>query len=156
MSKLTKRLLLSALAIALTVIGLWLLLFEKSTLTTPRFLRQSPSARHQNHYEDRLTTSEVNGQVRHARRTTVTESMDFFPEKDFAGLVSDAEAELTSSRGWDLAAVPKDKVARFYQRTSNTTISLYLNRGRSKATVSQTRFATPVDRFRHWWKSLGS
>ena len=130
---------------------LWLLLFEKPTLMTPRFLQSAQSARHQNHYEDQLVSSEVNGQVRHVRRATVTESIDFFPTVNFEELVSIAESELTASRGWDLAAVPKDKVARFYQRTSNTTVAIYVRNDRSRATVSQTRFATPIDRFRNWW-----
>lgn len=137
--------------IALFGLLLWLLLFEKPTLMTPRFLQSAQSARHQNHYEDQLVSSEINGQVRHARRATVTESIDYFPDAEFDELVKLAESELTSSRGWDLAAIPKDKVARFYQRTSNTTVAIYVKNDRSRATVSQTRFATPIDRFRHWW-----
>lgn len=146
-----RRILVTAGVVGLFGLILWLLLFEKPTLMTPKFLQSAQSARHQNHYEDRLVSSEANGQVRHVRRTTVTESIDYFPSLEFEELVANAQSELTSGRGWDLAAVPKDKVARFYQRTSNTTISIYVRNNRARATVSQTRFATPIDRFRHWW-----
>lgn len=151
-----KRVLYTLLAIGLTSFVLWLLLFERPTLMTPGFLKGTQSARHQNRYEEQLTSNEVNGQIRYARRTTVTESVDYFPEATFDELITIAETELTSARGWDLAAVPKDKVARFYQRTSNTIVSIYIRSNRVRTTVSQTRFATPIDRFRNWWKGLRS
>lgn len=156
MTKKWKRVALIASAALLVVVGLWLLLFEKPTLMTPRFLSAADSARHQNRFENQLSSTEVNGQIRYVRRSTVTESADFFPESTFEELVAIAESDLTPARGWDLAAVPKDQVARFYQRTTNTTVSIYMRSNRLRATVSQTRFATPIDRFRHWWKKLGS
>lgn len=149
-----KRILYSFLVLVTTGFVLWLLLFERPTLMTPGFLKGSESARQQNRYEEQLSSSEANGQIRYARRTTVTESADFFPDSTFEDLVTIAETELTPARGWDLTAVPKDKVARFYQRTSNTTISIYIRSNRVRTTVSQTRFATPIDRFRNWWKGL--
>lgn len=157
MTKTTKRRVWITLAIvALSGFILWLLLFERPTLMTPGFLKGTQSARHQNRYEEQLTSNEVNGQIRYARRTTVTESVDYFPEATFEDLVATAETEFTPARGWDLTAVPKDKVARFYQRTSNTIVSIYIRSNRVRTTISQTRFATPIDRFRNWWKSLRS
>jgi hypothetical protein len=143
-----------AAAVAALFLAGWLLLFIKPTLPTPKFLRDFPVLRTEISYYEGVHTIVRGGQVRNVPETTVTERQVIRPEGTFEDLLTAAEQELTANRGWDLGALPKEKVARFYQRSTNTSVTLSQNKNQPQALISQTRFATPSDRFRNWWKRV--
>jgi hypothetical protein len=137
--------------VALLFLAGWLLLFVKPTLPIPKFLSQAPVSGVATNYYEGIHTVVRGGQTRNIPETTVTERWTFRPSGTFETTLEAAQAELTSERGWDLGALPQEKVARFYQRTSNTSVSLYMEKGTVRATLAQTRFATMSDRVRHWF-----
>lgn len=122
----------------------------------PRFLRGYES-------KERVTiyNSGVHRIVRAERemyvpQVLVTENQSFLLSAPFEELLAIAQDELTADRGWDFSAAPRDGVAKFHQRTTNTTIDLKRNLRAVNVTVAQTRFATLADRIRQWWSGTRS
>lgn len=143
-----------AAALAALFLAGWLLLFIKPSLPIPRFLKGQHILRAETNYYEGVHTIVRGGQVRNVPETTVTERLTLDPTGTFEELLAAAEQELTADRGWDLGALPKEKIARFYQRSTNTSVTLTQAKAQPRALISQTRFATPSDRFRNWWKRL--
>ena len=143
-----------AAALAAFFLAGWLLLFIKPTLPFPKFLKGFPIQAARTHYYEGVHTIVRGGEVRNVPETTVTERQIISPTGTFDDLLAAAEQELTADRGWDLGALPKEKVARFYQRSTNISVTLTETKNHPQAVISQTRFATPSDRFRHWWQRL--
>jgi hypothetical protein len=141
-------------AITLLFIAGWLLLFVKPTLPIPKFLSQAPVIHTATSYYEGVHTVVRGGHTRNIPETTVTERITIRSPQTFEALLQAAEEELTAERGWDLGALPKEKVARFYQKTTNISVSLYLEKGEVRAALAQTRFATMADRLRHWFGKL--
>lgn len=109
---------------------------------------------HTSSYFDGIHTQIRGGIVREFPAVTITESKKFAPLWSFDEAVDLAEKDLTSTRGWDLSAIPKQKIARFSQRSTNTEVSIYIESRKVQVVVSQRRYASVADRMRQWWKGL--
>jgi hypothetical protein len=156
MKRFTRVLLWSSIAlVALFVCG-WILLFSKPTLAIPKFARGLEVANSETYYYEGVHTVVRGGVTKHIPETTVVERCVMLSRSPFLDVLESAERELTAERGWDLGAVPKDQVARFYQRSTNTSVTLWTQKGEVRIGISQNRFATPTDRLRHWWQGLRS
>lgn len=122
----------------------------------PRFLRGYESKERVTIYNAGVHRILRAGRETYVPQVLVTENQSFLISTPFDDLLAIALDELTADRGWDLSAVPRDGIARFHQRTTNTTIDLKRNLRAVNVTVAQTRFATLADRIRQWWSGIRS
>jgi len=122
----------------------------------PRFLRGYESKERVTIYNAGVHRIVRAGRETYVPQVLVTENQSFQISGPFEDLLAIAQEELTADRGWDFSAAPRDGVAKFHQRTTNTTIDLRRNLRAVNVTVAQTRFATLADRIRQWWSGIRS
>jgi hypothetical protein len=130
--------------------GLWVILFVRPTLDTPKFLRQLEPTTKQSRYDETMKMVSRGGRMQPVPVASVTESNVFFPGESFDNTLNAAQEELTSANGWDLQGLPRSQLAVFFQRSTGSLIRIQEIKSEVRVVVYQSRYATPLDRLRNW------
>jgi hypothetical protein len=150
-----KQWLVGALVSTSLFLGIgWAMVYYAPSALIPRFLQSMPSKTRLTIYNEGVHSVTRGGRILYLPQTLITENQSFTVRSPVEELIKTADDELTADNGWDLQANPQAHTAQYYQRTTNTTVSVHQEGNKSLVTVAQTRNATIADRIRKWWSDL--